>query len=76
MLRRIINGVDVEGSRGESVTTIGIGDDVVEGDFTVEVVIRGEGVIALVVFCESAVVGRDAINGELGDIGFLIGETV
>ena len=61
--RSVINSVDGEGLGGKSLAAIGIFYDVVESDLPVEVSVRGEGVVALTVICDGAVVGGDASNG-------------
>ena len=61
--RSIINSVDGEGLGGKGLAAIGIFYDVVEGDLSVEVSVRGEGVVALTVIGDGAVVGGDASNG-------------
>ena len=61
--RSVINSVDGEGLGGKGFAAIGIFYDVVEGDLSVEVSVRGEGVVALTVIGDGAVVGGDASNG-------------
>ena len=48
-LRSVIDRCDCERPGGESLSSIGIGDDIVESDGAVEVGIRGEAVIAVAV---------------------------
>ena len=64
-LRSVINGLDRERRGSKGVAAIGITHDVVESDFTVEVSIGGEAVIAGSVIRDSAVVGGDASNRQL-----------
>ena len=76
MLGRIVDGCDRERRSSKRSSAIGISDDVVEGDFTVEVGIGGEGVVAFSVIRQSAVVGRDASNRQRVVVVIDIGEAV
>ena len=63
--RSVINGLDGERRGGKGVAAIGVGDDVVESDFAIEISIGGEAVIAGSVIRDGAVVGGDASNRQL-----------
>ena len=43
--RFVVNGLDVEGVLSEEVSALAVGNDVIEGDFTVEVRVGSEGVV-------------------------------
>ena len=63
---RIINGVDIKGSGGESVSAISISDDVTEVDGAVEVLIWSKGVlISCLIKGDGTVACIDGLNGEV-----------
>ena len=43
--RFVVNSLDIEGIGGKEIAALAVGDDVIEGDFTVEVRVGSEGVV-------------------------------